>query len=151
MIDRVLLAFCICLGCYICITTDYNLAAWATIVMISVLAYLAEKHWSLVDPEQTELNSLQEIAEKERAKREVQVDQTRDLFDRIKSFKTEVKSVTKSLTPKAKARVRFEMDQFDERINQIRHDTKIDQLIQKSKEINNHKVGGGGDFITCNL
>ena len=85
--------------------------------MISVLAYLAEKHWSLgkgwgnsglqillqtdnlnltaVDPDQTELNSLQEIAEKERAKREVQIDQTRDLFDRIKSFKTEVKSVTK--------------------------------------------------------
>ena len=48
-----------------------------------------------VDPDQTELNSLQEIAEKERAKREVQIDQTRDLFDRIKSFKTEVKSVTK--------------------------------------------------------
>ena len=75
---------------------DTSLAAWASILMISILVYLAERQWSLILPDPVnELDEMQQLAERARLTREDQVSQTRDLFDRVKSFKTEVKSVTK--------------------------------------------------------
>ena len=76
---------------------ETSMAAWASILMFSILAYLAERNWSIVAVAQAddELDEIQQLAERARLSREDQVSQTRDLFDRVKSFKSEVKSVTK--------------------------------------------------------
>lgn len=153
MINKAMTVICTLLGCYVWTSKETSMAAWASILMFSILAYLAERNWSIVAVAQAddELDEIQQLAERARLSREDQVSQTRDLFDRVKSFKSEyyqlsphIETGHQRITPQPKNRsVHFELNKNVEHLGK---ETRIDQLVARCRH-NKQQYGGGGESI----